>query len=262
MGLKVTVKKAVKGFMLDVSWQIGNELAVLFGFSGSGKSLTLQLIAGLIKPDSGFIGANVSTYFDSANDIDAAPQQRSIGYVFQDLALFPHMTVRQNILFGAKGVPRQETAERYHEMVDAFYLNGIENKRPSEISGGQKQRVAFARALIRRPNVLLLDEPFSALDTPLRIEMRAFLKDLRKQFHMPIVLVTHDAGEAASLADSIIVYSEGSVIQKGSAGEVLDNPIDERVRRLLVGQPTSDPLPVNHSGQARRKSSAPGENRP
>jgi molybdate transport system ATP-binding protein len=236
MGLSVCVNKQLKGFSLDVSWAIGDELAVLFGFSGSGKSLTLQLIAGLMKPDSGVITANGTTYFDSGHHINAAPQQRSLGYVFQDLALFPHMTVRQNILFGAKGVAEDERNERYRDLIETFYVATLENKRPSEISGGQKQRVAFARALMRRPDVLLLDEPFSALDTPLRIEMRAFLKDLRKTFHVPIVLVTHDAGEAASLADSIIVYSEGSVIQSGSISDVFSNPADERVKRLLSGQ--------------------------
>jgi len=235
MGLVVSVKKAVKGFTLDVSWQIGNELAVLFGFSGSGKSLTLQLIAGLLKPDSGVISASGKTYFDSSLHINAPPQQRSLGYVFQDLALFPHMTVKQNILFGAKGVPKCETTERYREMIDAFYLNDLEKKRPSEISGGQKQRVAFARALLRRPDVLLLDEPFSALDTPLRIEMRTFLKALRSTFQVPVVLVTHDASEAATLADSIIVYSEGSVIQSGTTADVFGSPKDERVERLLMG---------------------------
>ncbi|MGO9379436.1 MAG: ATP-binding cassette domain-containing protein [Dissulfurispiraceae bacterium] len=236
MGLTVSIKKAVKGFKLDVSWQIDNELAVLFGVSGSGKSLTLQLIARLIKPDSGVITANGSTYFDSAHHINATPQQRSLGYVFQDLALFPHMPVKQNILFGAKGVPNPEAAERYQQMLDAFYLNDLERKRPSEISGGQKQRVAFARALIRRPDVLLLDEPFSALDTPLRIEMRTFLKDLRLTFQVPVVLVTHDASEAATLADSIIVYSEGVVIQSGTIDDVFGNPKDERVEHLLRGQ--------------------------
>ncbi len=236
MGLLVSVKKAVKGFTLDVSWEIGNELAVLFGFSGSGKSLTLQIITGLIKPDSGIITVNGSTYFDSALHISISPQQRSLGYVSQDLALFPHMTVRQNILFGAKGVPERETTKRYQEMIDAFYLNVLEKKRPSEISGGQKQRVAFARALMRRPDVLLLDEPFSALDTPLRIEMRTFLKDLRNTFQVPVVLVTHDAIEAATLADSIVVYSEGIVIQSGTAADVFGSPTDERVKRLLMGQ--------------------------
>ena len=236
MGLSVCVNKHLKGFSLDVSWAIGDELAVLFGFSGSGKSLTLQLIAGLLKPDSGVITANEKTYFDAERHINAAPQQRSLGYVFQDLALFPHMTVRQNILFGAKGVPEDERNERYRKLTETFYVAALENKRPSEISGGQKQRVAFARALMRRPDVLLLDEPFSALDTPLRIEMRAFLKDLRKTFQVPVVLVTHDAGEAASLADSIIVYSEGSIIQSGSVSDVFGNPADERVKRLLSGQ--------------------------
>lgn len=236
MGLSVCVNKQLKGFTLNVSWAIGDELAVLFGFSGSGKSLTLQLIAGLMKPDSGVIKANGTIYFDGERHVNATPQQRSLGYVFQDLALFPHMTVRQNILFGAKGVPENERSERYRELTETFYVAAFENKRPSEISGGQKQRVAFARALMRRPDVLLLDEPFSALDTPLRIEMRAFLKDLRKTFQVPVVLVTHDAGEAASLADSIIVYSEGSVIQSGLTTEVFNNPVDERVKRLLAGQ--------------------------
>jgi len=256
MGLQVSVKKIVRGFALDVSWQIGNELAVLFGFSGSGKSLTLQIIAGLIKPDSGIITANESTYFDSARKIDASPQQRSLGYVFQDLALFPHMTVKQNILFGAKGVSKPETAERYRELADAFYLSDLEKKRPAEISGGQKQRVAFARALMRRPDVLLLDEPFSALDTPLRIEMRAFLKDLRNAFQVPVVLVTHDAGEAASLADSIIVYSDGSVIQSGSVSDVFGSPADERVKRLLLGQ--EDSLEIFRKQRVSRKTSIEG----
>ncbi|HMK43375.1 MAG TPA: ATP-binding cassette domain-containing protein [Dissulfurispiraceae bacterium] len=236
MGLSVDIKKQLRGFALDASWSIGDELAVLFGFSGSGKSLTLQLIAGLMKPDSGMIQANGTTYFDSSRLIHLSPQQRSLGYVFQDLALFPHMSVSQNILFGAKGVGVDEKEKRYREMIEAFYLDSLQNKRPSEISGGQRQRVAFARALMRRPDVLLLDEPFSALDTPLRIEMRSFLKDLRGTFRGPVVLVTHDAGEAAALADSIIVYSEGMVIQSGKTEDVFGSPADDRVRRLLYGQ--------------------------
>jgi len=236
MGLCVNVVKKLKGFSLDVKWKIEDELAVLFGFSGSGKSLTLQIIAGLVKPDNGLIGINETVFFDSSHKIDRVPQERSLGYVFQDLALFPHMTVRQNILFGSKGLGEDEKKRRYRELTEAFYVDGLVDKRPSEISGGQRQRVAFARALMRRPDVLLLDEPFSALDTPLRIEMRSFLGDLRRTFPVPIVLVTHDAVEAASLADRIIVYSDGAVIQSGSVTDVFCSPSDERVRRLLHGQ--------------------------
>jgi molybdate transport system ATP-binding protein len=213
-----------------------DELSVLFGFSGSGKSLTLQLVAGLMKPDSGVVTVNGTTYFDSDHGINIGPQKRSIGYVFQDLALFPHLTVRQNILFGARGVPGHIKAVRCREMTEAFYLNAIEDRYPSEISGGQKQRVAFARALVRRPEVLLLDEPFSSLDTPLRLEMRTFLKDLHREFQIPVIMVTHDAVEAAALADSIVVYSEGSVIERGTATDVFGSPSDERIKRLLAGQ--------------------------
>ena len=199
MGLSVCVNKQLKGFSLNVSWAIGDELAVLFGFSGSGKSLTLQLIAGLMKPDSGVITTNGKACFDSTKNIDIPPQHRSFGYVFQDLALFPHMTVKDNILYGAKGVAKDEGMARLFGMIGSFRLNDLENTFPAEISGGQKQRVAFARAMIRRPGVLLLDEPFSALDNPLRVEMRAFLLQIRKDFDIPVVLVTHDVVEANTM---------------------------------------------------------------
>ena len=199
MGLTVAVRKRVNGFALDSSWKIGNELAVLFGYSGAGKSLALQLIAGLMKPDSGIITTNGKACFDSTKNIDIPPQHRSFGYVFQDLALFPHMTVKDNILYGAKGVAKDEGMARLFGMIGSFRLNDLENTFPAEISGGQKQRVAFARAMIRRPDVLLLDEPFSALDNPLRVEMRAFLLQIRKDFDIPVVLVTHDVVEANTM---------------------------------------------------------------
>lgn len=233
MGLTVDVRKRVNGFALDSSWEIGNELAVLFGYSGAGKSLTLQLIAGLMKPDSGVITSNGNDYFNSSLGIDIPPQHRSFGYVFQDLALFPHMTVKENIMFGAKGVATDDRMERFSGMMGSFRLNGLENKLPSEISGGQKQRVAFARALIRRPDVLLLDEPFSALDNPLRVEMRAFLLQVRKDFDIPVVLVTHDVVEAYTMPDTLIVCANGGVLQKGSPIDVFSNPATEEVKELV-----------------------------
>jgi len=232
MGLSVSLKKKVKGFTLDAAWEIGDELAVLFGYSGSGKSLTLQMIAGLIRPDDGMIRLDSKTYFDNSAGIDDPPQLRAFGYVFQDLALFPHMTVFRNIIFGAPEIPKDEKVSRAKEMIEAFKLTGLEDRYPSEISGGQKQRAAFARALIRQPDALLLDEPFSALDHPLRLEMRGFLQEVRKRFAIPVILVTHDFDEASFLADKIIVYSHGKVAQVGSLKEVMNQPSSAEVQML------------------------------
>ncbi len=230
MGLSVRLKKKVRGFTLDAAWEIGDELAVLFGCSGSGKSMTLEMIAGLMRPDEGIVRSEGKTHFDSAAGIDVPPQARRFGYVCQDLALFPHMTVIGNILFGGPGVAKHERLSRALETMDAFRLNGLENRYPSEISGGQKQRVAFARALVRHPEMLLLDEPFSALDRPLRMEMGHFLEKVRKLFGIPVILVTHDFEEAASLAEKVIVYSQGKVLQAGPPGRVIRQPAGPEVR--------------------------------
>jgi len=233
MGLSITLKKKVNGFSLDVAWEMGNELAVLFGYSGAGKSITLQMIAGLMRPDEGFVRSGERVLFDSAKKILVSPQGRSFGYVFQDLALFPHMTVKENIRYGASGIAPGECDVRIGDILSAFRLEGLEAKMPSELSGGQQQRVAFARALIRRPDVLLLDEPFSALDNPLRIEMRQFLNDIRNTFAVPVVLVTHDIYEAYTMAETIIIYANGRVMQTGAPSEVFNNPANKEVETLI-----------------------------
>ncbi|AEB08922.1 ABC transporter ATP-binding protein [Desulfobacca acetoxidans] len=244
MGLAVQAIKRVNGFKLEVDWQIGNELAVLFGYSGAGKSLTLQLIAGFLQPDTGRITANGQVLFDSRMRINVPPQRRSLGYVFQDLALFPHMTVRQNIAYGATGLSRTEREQRVEEMLHIFHLEGLARKPPAEISGGQKQRVALARALIRRPQALLLDEPFSALDNPLRREMRRFLKQIHREFALPVILVTHDLLEATSLADTLLIYTAGKIAQRGSPQAIISQPRTPEVAALVAsydGQSLQNP---------------------
>lgn len=235
MGLSINVHKKMDGFSLDAEWVIGNELAVLFGYSGAGKSLTLQAIAGLVDPDRGHIYLDDSVCFDSSRKINVSPRERSVGYVFQDLALFPHMTVKENILYGAKGLDIRESEEALRGMIESFHLAGLGKKLPSEISGGQKQRVALARALIRRPRLLLLDEPFSALDNPVRMEMRRFLLKIRSEVNIPVIMVTHDMSEACSLADTIIVYAGGRAVQSGHPSEVFNNPASPEVEALLKG---------------------------
>lgn len=233
MGLSVKIKKTVNDFSIDAEWEIGNELAVLFGHSGAGKSLTLQMIAGLLSPDQGVIHLNKKTFFDSSSGTNLRPQERSCGYVFQDLALFPHMTIRENILYGAHGMSKVEGEQQAGAMIEKFRIAGLENKYPSEISGGQKQRVALARALIRRPDVLLLDEPFSALDNPLRAEMQHFLKEIRREFPIPIVFVTHDIFEAYLMADQIVLYANGRVSQSGAPKEVFTHLASEEAEQLI-----------------------------
>jgi len=235
MGLSVKIVKKVEGFTLDVEWQIGNELAILFGYSGSGKSMTLQCIAGLMKPDEGSIRANGDLFFDHALRVNVPPEKRSFGYVFQDRVLFPHMTVRGNITYGCKRLQKSEMRGKVDEMIALFHLRGLEDRFPAEISGGQKQRVALARALIGRPEALLLDEPFSALDHPIRLEMIRLLKEVRNEFDLPVVLVTHDVFEAYAMADKIIVYSGGRIVRTGSPPEIFHLPVGLEAESIWDG---------------------------
>jgi molybdate transport system ATP-binding protein len=223
----------VNGFTLDIDWEMENELVVLFGFSGAGKSMTLNLLAGLARAERGFIRLGNDMLFDGSLDIFVPPQKRAIGYVFQDLALFPHMTVRQNISYGAFGLNGHERKKRVKEMIDTLYLERFAEKYPSEISGGQKQRVALARVLVRKPEMLLLDEPFTALDISLRLEMQKLLIELRTKFSIPVILVTHDLYEAYTMAERMIVYSEGKIAQTGSPHDIFHAPVNSDVKALV-----------------------------
>jgi molybdate transport system ATP-binding protein len=234
VSLDLRITTHMGGFTLDVGWTMGSELVVLFGHSGSGKSMTLRTIAGIAPQGDGHISLNGRVLYDKDAGINLAPQERSVGYVFQDLALFPHMTVEKNILFGVGNVAGSQARKRATDMMQLFRLTGHRDRYPHQISGGQKQRVALARALMRNPDVLLLDEPFSSLDDQLRLEMRGCLVNVVKQeFRIPAILVTHNVLEVFSLADRVMVYSDGRIIQSGIPQAVFNNPVNEEVMSLV-----------------------------
>jgi molybdate transport system ATP-binding protein len=233
MRLEVTLRKRLPGFALDVAWTAGDEVAVLFGPSGVGKTLTLQCLAGLIRPDAGRITVDGRAFFDAAAGIEVPPQRRRIGYVFQGYALFPHLTVEENVAFGLRDRPRRERTERTGAVLDRLGLRCLAGRRPPELSGGERQRVALGRALAIDPALLLLDEPLSALDQPLRRALRDELRDILREWGRAAVVVTHDFSEAYRLGDRIIVYDSGRVIHAAPRAELLWRPASEAVARII-----------------------------
>ena len=229
----VEIKKRLPEFTLDVAWSAGDGVAVLFGPSGAGKTLTLQCLAGLIHPDAGRIVVDDRVLFDSAAGVDLPPQHRRVGYVFQSYALFPHLTVGQNVAFGLRDRPRAARQARAAEVMERLGLGGLEHRRPGELSGGQRQRVALGRALAIDPALLLLDEPLSALDAPLRRSLRDELRTILSSWGTAAVLVTHDFTEAYQLADRIVIYEGGQVIQSAPRAELLWQPASEAVARIM-----------------------------
>ena len=221
MSLKVDIKKSYKGFALKMAFASDGGTLALLGASGSGKSMTLKCIAGLISPDEGTIIADDRTLFDSAQGIDLRPQERSVGYLFQNYALFPNMTVRQNIAIAHRGSAETRDAET-NALLARYGLENLEGRYPVELSGGQQQRTALARIFAYQPKVLLLDEPFSALDTFLRENMQAELKRIIREYDGSVILVTHNQEEAYKLADDLIIIENGAPIASGPVDEMFD----------------------------------------
>ncbi|MDT7942939.1 MAG: ABC transporter ATP-binding protein [Dehalococcoidia bacterium] len=232
--LDVHIVHRLPGFKLDVSFQVGRELAALFGPSGAGKTLTLRAIAGLLRPLHGRILLEGQILFDSTAGIDLPPQRRRVGYVPQGYALFPHMTVAQNIAYGLHRLPKREREDMIARMVDLMGLQGLEGRRPHQLSGGQQQRVALARALVAGPRILLLDEPFSALDQALRRELGEEVARLPARLGVPVLLVTHDLSDAFHLAQRVIVMDRGRVLQAGTREEVFYHPRNRRVAQMVL----------------------------
>ncbi len=225
-------------FSLEVEFRAASGITVLFGPSGSGKTMTLEAIAGFVKPDEGRILLDDDILFDGASGVNLPPQVRRCGYVFQNYALFPHMTLRQNLEFAAvcaskQRRPRLERHRKVNEMLEQFHLAEVAGRRPHEVSGGQKQRCSIARAMIGAPKALLLDEPARGLDAPLRTELYDVLRQLRSEFRSPILLVTHDLEECFALGDEMLVLHEGRMVQRGAPRAVFDRPANVEVARLL-----------------------------
>src|SRR5271170_6829464 len=221
------------GFSLDIEFRAAAGVTVLFGSSGAGKTLTLDSIAGFVRPDEGRILLDDQILFDGASGVHLAPRSRQCGYVFQNYALFPHMTLRQNLEFAVERAPRLGRHRKVTEMLEKFRLTDVAGRRPYQLSGGQKQRCSIARALIGAPRVLLLDEPGRGLDAPLKAEFYSVLRHVRQEFGTPMLLVTHDTDECFALADEMIVLREGRAVQSGPPRKIFEQPANVDVARLL-----------------------------
>ncbi len=231
--LAVELLKHYPDFTLDAQWEAGDGVVALFGASGAGKTLTLQCLAGLIRPDGGLIAVRGRTIFDSVRGINQATRDRRLGFVFQGYALFPHLTVAENIGFGLTRLSRKERRRRTDEMLERMGLTHLAHLRPASLSGGQQQRVALGRALALDPDLLLLDEPLAALDSPLRRALRDELATTLRGFGKTAIVVTHDLSEACQLADQLVVYDGGRVLQSGPKAEVLTRPASSAVASVL-----------------------------
>ena len=234
MSLEVTIAKRFEGFTLHADFTAGNTAAAILGASGCGKSMTLRCIAGVVKPDSGRIVLDGRVLFDSEKGIDLPPQQRNVGLLFQNYALFPNMTVEQNILCALKKEKKPAARKAAcGSALRAMRLEELAHRLPSELSGGQQQRAALARILAGRPRILMLDEPFSALDSYLREEVEGEVGSLLSNFDGTALLVTHDRDEAYRLCREMIVMDSGEVLRAGTTKEVFADP-----RRLTAARLT------------------------
>ncbi len=216
VALRLSVSDAQRRFDLDVAFASDAPVVALYGPSGAGKSLTLQAMAGLVTPSAGHVRIGGRTLFDAALRVDVPAEERGVGIVFQHYALFPHLGVRDNIAFGLTSWRRRlapADARRVDELLESFGLTELARSRPATLSGGQQQRVALARALACNPQVLLLDEPFAALDTMLRDQLRAELAAVRARWGIPAVLITHNVDDVLALAGKVFVIEGGRVLR-------------------------------------------------
>lgn len=236
MSLTVWIEKKIEGFTLDVSFSCENERTAILGASGCGKSLTLRCIAGIETPDRGRIVLNGKVLFDSEQKINLPPQDRKVGYLFQHYALFPNMTVEKNIACGVHDVKEiRKKRQLVDEIIKKMKLSGLENRKPDQLSGGQQQRVALARILVGNPEILLLDEPFSALDSHLKGHVIEEVKQMLETYAKEVLLVTHNKEEAYEICPKLLVMENGKIDCSGNTKELFEHPNTDAAS-LLIGK--------------------------
>jgi molybdate transport system ATP-binding protein len=249
--LRCTLERRSESFQLDVDFDAPPGVTILFGPSGSGKSTTLRAIAGLVRPDSGRIALGDQVWLDRERRIDLPPQERRVAYVFQSLALFPHMTAVGNVCYGIdRALPRPERRERARALLDKLGVGHLADRRPRTFSGGEAQRVALARAMAMTPRVILLDEPFSALDRKLRIQLATLVRSLVDELGLPLLQVTHNVGEARALGDRVLRMEAGQIVARGGV-ELLDE--DDDRRRAAAGKRRFEDIGKTPMPELRRR---------
>ena len=251
--IELRISKALELFSLQVDIKLseGSSLA-LVGPSGCGKSMTLRMIAGLEQPDEGYIKVGDTVFYDSSEQTFVPAHKRHVGFLFQNYALFPHLTVEKNIAFGLNHRPRLERQEKVRSIIERLRIKGLEKRYPQYISGGQQQRVALARTLVTDPDLLLLDEPFSALDSQVKKKMEKEVIDVRNAFSGTMILVTHSLEEAFRLCTEIAVMNNGKIIQIGTQDEIIHQPANRTVARLTGTENIFDGTVIERNGETAR----------
>ncbi|WP_068118072.1 molybdenum ABC transporter ATP-binding protein [Tropicimonas marinistellae] len=224
MTLVIRLRHSLPGFYLDAAFDAPDGVTALFGHSGAGKTTIVQAVAGLLRPEEGYVAVDGWVMGDTSARKWLPPHRRGVGYVFQDARLFPHMNVRSNLAYGLRAQRRSPDSEAFDRIIEMLGIAHLLARRPAGLSGGEKQRVAIGRALLARPRLLLLDEPMAALDEARKAEILPFLERLRDEIRLPILYVSHALPEVARLATTVVVLEQGRVVRAGSTAEVLSDP--------------------------------------